>query len=156
LDRPNGAAVRRRLAYPRPRLAYPRPRFVLVGEAAGYAGCRFSGIPFTCEAQLVGPERLGWTLGLGLDNDLARSSTAETPWVERSARTVWEALEERTGASASLWREWRHFDNGRRTWYTILASVGVTAGGDVSAPCSFMPRFVALSFCASKGAILCP
>lgn len=95
LDRPNGAAVRRHnlRCYLE---AFADARFVLVGEAAGYAGCRFSGIPFTCEAQLVGPERLGWTLGLGLDDDLARSSTAETPWVERSARIVWEALGERT------------------------------------------------------------
>jgi hypothetical protein len=68
-------------------------RFVLVGEAAGYAGCRFSGIPFTCEAQLVGLERLGWALGL--DGQFARSSTAETLWVERSARIVWETLGKR-------------------------------------------------------------
>lgn len=27
-------------------------RIALIGEAAGYAGCRFTGIPFTCEAQL--------------------------------------------------------------------------------------------------------
>jgi hypothetical protein len=66
-------------------------RYVLVGEATGYAGCRFSGIPFTCEAQLVGPEPLAWTRGL----TLGRSSTAATPWVERSATMVWEALGER-------------------------------------------------------------
>ena len=27
-------------------------RVALIGEAAGYNGCRFTGIPFTCEAQL--------------------------------------------------------------------------------------------------------
>ena len=91
LDLPHGAAVRRRnlLRYLE---TFADARFVLVGEAAGYAGCRFSGIPFTCEAQLVGPERLGWTS----DQGLARSSTSATPWVERSGRIVWEALEERT------------------------------------------------------------
>jgi uracil-DNA glycosylase len=29
-----------------------RPRFMLVGEAPGWRGCRFSGVPFTSEAQL--------------------------------------------------------------------------------------------------------
>ena len=91
LDRHDGAAVRchNLRCYLE---AFGGARFVLVGEAAGYAGCRFSGIPFTCEAQLAGPEPLGWTLG----RHLARSSTAEAPWVERSARIVWEALGRRT------------------------------------------------------------
>ncbi len=71
--------------------AFAGARYVLVGEAAGYAGCRFSGIPFTGEAQLVGPEPLAWTDG----HDLARSSAAETLWVERSATMVWEAFGER-------------------------------------------------------------
>jgi hypothetical protein len=87
LDRPDGAQVRRRNL----RLylnAFASAHFILVGEAAGYAGCRFSGIPFTCEAQLVGTEPLAWTSDLALE----RSSQAETLWVERSARMVWETL----------------------------------------------------------------
>jgi hypothetical protein len=96
LDIPNGAAVRRRnLGHYLETFA--DARFVLVGEAAGYAGCRFSGIPFTCEAQLVGAEPLGWVRG----KDVARSSTRETLWVERSARIVWQALGER--ADCVLW-----------------------------------------------------
>jgi hypothetical protein len=87
LDSPDGAEVRRRnlCLYLE---AFAGARYILVGEAAGYAGCRFSGIPFTCEAQLVGPQRLVWTRGL----DLACSSRSETPWVERSATMVWEAI----------------------------------------------------------------
>ena len=91
LDLPDGAVVRRRNLR-RYLETFADARFVLVGEAAGYAGCRFSGIPFTCEAQLVGPERLAWTDSL----DLARSSTAEGLWVERSDRIVWEALDGRS------------------------------------------------------------
>ncbi len=98
LDRRGGAAVRRRNL--RCYLEnFSHARYILVGEAAGYAGCRFSGIPFTCEAQLVGPRRLGWTLGL--KEDLARSSRAESPWVERSATMVWQALDGR--ADCVLW-----------------------------------------------------
>jgi hypothetical protein len=67
-------------------------RFVLVGEAAGYAGCRFSGIPFTCEAQITGlvdHPIFDWTLGKGLERS---SAGTFPPWVERSARMVWETL----------------------------------------------------------------
>lgn len=93
LDRPEGAEARRE------NLQYylesfdqrSGVRFVLVGEAAGYAGCRFSGIPFTGEAQLAGEGRLSWTVG----KKLARSSTADSPWAERSAKMVWQTLGER-------------------------------------------------------------
>ena len=47
-DRPGAAQIRVRnlAAYLRAR---PHPSLMLVGEAAGYAGCRFSGIAFTSE-----------------------------------------------------------------------------------------------------------
>ena len=87
LDLPQAAVVRR--ANLRCYLElFAEARFILVGEAAGYAGCRFSGIPFTCERQLVGEQPLDWTV----DRPLARSSTAATPWAERSATVVWETL----------------------------------------------------------------
>ncbi len=86
LDRPHGAAIR--CANLRRYLQrFSGATYVLVGEAAGYAGCRFSGIPFTGEAQLVGPERLPWAGNGGY----AQSSSGE-PWRERSGTIVWQAL----------------------------------------------------------------
>lgn len=91
LDQPGAPCIRRRNLgiYLR---AFRDTRHILVGEAAGYAGCRFSGIPFTCEAQLAGTRRLSWAHS----GALAPSSRADTLWVERSATIVWQALEGRT------------------------------------------------------------
>jgi hypothetical protein len=89
LDQPHGAATRcQNLRWYLE--AFRDARFLLVGEAAGYAGCRFSGIPFTCEAQLTGSRQLAWTHGKGLE----RSSLSPTPWHERSAAMVWEGIGE--------------------------------------------------------------
>lgn len=68
--------------------AHAGARYVLIGEAAGYDGCRFSGIPFTGEEQLVGADPLPWTAG----RRVARSSKNGPPKRERSAAIVWPAL----------------------------------------------------------------
>jgi len=89
LDRPDGAAIRRRNLR-RYLEAYASASYALVGEAAGYAGCRFSGIPFTGEAQIVGPECLPWARGLGFE----QSSVGDL-WRERSGEMVWAAFDGR-------------------------------------------------------------
>jgi hypothetical protein len=89
LDRLDGATIRRRNLR-RYLEAFADASYVLVGEAAGYAGCRFSGLPFTGEAQIVGPECLPWACGV----DLRQSSLGE-PWRERSGQIVWQALDGR-------------------------------------------------------------
>lgn len=68
--------------------AHRQARRVLVGEAAGYNGCRFSGIPFTGEDLLVGDRPLPWTEG----RSLHRSSRGVPLRSERSANIVWSAL----------------------------------------------------------------
>jgi hypothetical protein len=106
LDLPDGAAIRR--ANLRRYLElFAGASYVLVGEAAGYAGCRFSGLPFTGEAQLVGPECLPWARGAGF----AQSSIGR-PWRERSGTVVWQALEGRR--DCVLWNAFPWHPHGQK------------------------------------------
>lgn len=59
-----------------------KPRYMLLGEAPGCYGCRFSGVPFTSEKQLVDPKF--WLQG-------ERSSSGD-PYEEFSGRVLWELL----------------------------------------------------------------
>jgi hypothetical protein len=65
------------------------PRLVLVGEALGFRGGRFSGIAFTSERQLAGPDdrRLAW-------GGAPFQATSRNPalWLEPSGSVVWDAL----------------------------------------------------------------
>jgi uracil-DNA glycosylase len=98
LDRPDGPA--RRLANLRRYLAlFGGARYLLIGEAAGYAACRFSGVPFTDERQLIGPAALSWA---GADQGFARASRASRPLLrEASATLVWATLGQRR--DVALW-----------------------------------------------------
>ncbi len=89
LDRPGAARLRRRNL----EIYFERvgvPRLVLLGEAIGYRGGRFSGIPFTSERQIAGEEgdQLPWAAGSGL------RATSRHPalWLEPSGTIVWGAL----------------------------------------------------------------
>jgi hypothetical protein len=66
------------------------PRLVLVGEALGYRGGRFSGIAFTSERQLAGPDgrRLSWA-----GSPFQATSRNPALWLEPSGSIVWNALE---------------------------------------------------------------
>ena len=76
LDRPDGAD--RRAANLVEYLSLrPHPRLMLVGEAPGYQGCRFSGIAFTSERSLP------------LEH---RSSLRPEGWIEPSATIIHGAL----------------------------------------------------------------
>jgi hypothetical protein len=109
LDRPNAPAIRR--ANLRCYLEiFAGAAYVLVGEAAGYAGCRFSGVPFTGEAQLVGSELLPWAATGGWGQ-----SSVGDPWRERSAQILWPALGGRR--DCVLWNAfpWHPFKDGALT-----------------------------------------
>jgi hypothetical protein len=106
LGRPNAPAIRRSNLR-RYLETFAGAAYVLVGEAAGYAGCRFSGIPFTGEVQLVGAGPLPWAASGGW----GQSSVGE-PWRERSAQIVWSALDGRR--DCVLWNAfpWHPFKDG--------------------------------------------
>jgi uracil-DNA glycosylase len=62
------------------------PDLILVGEAPGYQGCRFSGVPFTNESLILeGKVPRVTTHG-------ERITTRSKPWCEPSATIVWNLL----------------------------------------------------------------
>ena len=65
------------------------PRLVLLGEALGFRGGRFSGIAFTSERQLAGPDgrRLSWA-----GSPFRATSRNPALWLEPSGSVVWGAL----------------------------------------------------------------
>ncbi len=67
-------------------LSCPEPKILLIGEAAGYQGCRFSGIPFTSERLLL-EGSIPRISALQ-----ARISMRNRPWSEPSATIVWKTL----------------------------------------------------------------
>ena len=69
------------------------PRRVLLGEALGFRGGRFSGIAFTSERQLAGPDgrRLPWAGSPG-SSPFAATSRNPALWLEPSGSVVWDAL----------------------------------------------------------------
>ena len=70
-------------------LECPDPRIVLIGEAPGYQGCRYSGIAFTSERLL-----LEGSIPRIADMQGKRITTRAKPWSEPSATIVWKALYE--------------------------------------------------------------
>lgn len=62
-----------------------KPRYILIGEAAGYQGCKVSGIPFTSERLINAGEIPRIECGSRLTSRLR-------PWSEPSATTVWGTL----------------------------------------------------------------
>ncbi|MEK6932468.1 MAG: uracil-DNA glycosylase [Nanoarchaeota archaeon] len=68
------------------------PRYLLVGEAAGYQGCRLSGIPFTSELIILnGIDKLNI---FGEDKGYKKTDEQEIIQKEKSATMVWETLSE--------------------------------------------------------------
>jgi len=60
-----------------------KPKVLLVGEAPGYRGCRFSGVPFTSEAQLCSGK---------LPFTGERTNCKNTLWKENTATIFWKVM----------------------------------------------------------------
>lgn len=63
-----------------------RPEVVMVGEAPGWRGCRFSGVPFTCEAQLL------HLAAVHMPFHGAQSSNRREPYTEVTAERFWAVV----------------------------------------------------------------
>lgn len=88
-----------------------RPRWLLIGEALGYRGGRFSGIAFTSERQLAGgpARRLPWAAS----PHFAATSRNPALWLEPSGSVVWGALGGRP-RGVLLWNAFPWHPAGRR------------------------------------------
>lgn len=65
-----------------------KPKYLLVGEAPGYNGCRWSGIPFTSEEILVNNDFFGLEKGYKVRNK-------DNPEPEDSSTIVWDYIKKR-------------------------------------------------------------
>lgn len=87
------------------------PRLVLLGEALGFRGGRFSGIAFTSERQLAGPDdrRLPWA------GSPPFRATSRNPalWLEPSGSVVWDALGGQA-AGALVWNTFPWHPHGEK------------------------------------------
>lgn len=83
IDRPTADLVRRENLHNYLASFKEAPRILVVGEAPGWRGCRFTGVPFTSEAQLTGGE-------------LPFGGTASSGWGkvlrEASATIFWKSM----------------------------------------------------------------
>ena len=143
LDWP-GAAKRRRENLEAYLERVGEPRLVLLGEALGFRGGRFSGIAFTSERQLLGPDgrRLPWA-------GAPFRATSRNPalWLEPSGSVVWDALGGEA-RGALLWNSFPWHPYGARGPLSnrtperklltanlhVLAELLAAAAGDDSAP----------------------
>ena len=64
------------------KMKYIKPKYLLIGEAPGYNGCRWSGIPFVSERILRDNNFFGLENGYKVRND-------NKPQSEASATIVW-------------------------------------------------------------------
>jgi hypothetical protein len=83
LDLPNAVHIRRQNLFLYLNSLTERPNILFIGEAPGWRGCRFSGIPFVCEQQVCS----GFLGFVG-----RQSSMGGPPRRETTAYRFWQAI----------------------------------------------------------------
>ena len=91
VDRPNAAAIRRKNLRNYIGSFEKRPSVLLIGEAPGPWGCRFSGIPFTGERQLL-TGVLPFTGKRSSRTEPLINLRKSPPYVSNSARIFWSTM----------------------------------------------------------------
>ena len=91
----SSSAPRERRERLRAHLSKPA-RYILIGEAAGYQGCKVSGIPFTSERLILSGEIPR------ISTNGNRLTSRARPWSEPSATTVWRTLFELGAAEHTI------------------------------------------------------
>jgi uracil-DNA glycosylase len=82
-DLPQADEIRRRNLYDYLSSFSDQPAALVIGEAPGWRGCRFSGVPFTSEALLLTGE---------LPFQGRQSSRRQPPYAEASATIFWRVM----------------------------------------------------------------
>jgi uracil-DNA glycosylase len=84
VDLPNAHEIRRENLRKYLRSFPENPTVIIIGEAPGWRGCRFSGVPFTSEAQLC-DDSLPFIKGF-------QSSNNRLPYKESTATIFWQHM----------------------------------------------------------------
>jgi len=106
-------------------LSCPDARLLLIGEAAGYQGCRYSGIPFTSERLLLENAIPGMP-------DLAqrRITDRNRPFSEPSASILWGTLHElQVAGHTVLWNACPWHPYGAKDWSNRRPTAAELAAG---------------------------
>jgi hypothetical protein len=97
-----------------------RARLLLIAEAAGYQGCKFSGIAMTSERQLAASPSRGGNFFDGGKRRTSRESVRPAGFTEPTATIVWGKMLE-AGLEGRDWINWNTF-----AWHpqgaTVLAN----------------------------------
>ncbi|MBE9565707.1 MAG: uracil-DNA glycosylase [Proteobacteria bacterium] len=96
IDLPEAPAIRRNNLGSYLQTFCRKPDILLVGEAAGPWGCRFSGVPFTGEQQLLAYPRFPFSGEQSSRNDPPTEALRRgnrPPYISQSAKAFWEVLE---------------------------------------------------------------